>query len=435
MLPKSERSASMIRIRSAYLIGIDVWQTGQAKVPFAVKPASKPGSRVCELVNPTYINLATGELSGKVYRVEYRFHGFPGGCRAIHECEPTLPEFWKGKVDATYIDAYGEMDYLVWQAIARLKPEAVHELIGMEGLESRNRQNELLAAVFPKCTGVRIEGGEGSETSFSSVLYIEPEEASSAQFGSLENYAASIRDWLGQARGTAQSHYLGDVILTHAIGYGVPSVRMLAVGVKPLDYQSTDTNVNVPKSVMDIVLRYGYLQQLRHLVGRLQGLTFHKYSIAEYYSRLGKSDNQIAANYQKTFLLDREEDLSERLQVVQTADEIKHLCTTDYVSLLRDSPYSRQIETGSLEPHVAAYAYSVLADLERKIVDAEKKVYDVTKLIHERAVALGELLRDVSTAYTNSSNLALQRWIRALTLLTVGASLLALVFGVLLNRS
>lgn len=429
----------MIRIRSAYLIGIDMWRTGRAKTPFAVKHADKPESPISGLANPTHIMLATGRKFGEIYRVEYSCDGFPFRMHAIYVCEPTLSKFWEGRVDATYLDAYGENDYLVWQAIARLRPEAVPELANMDRLESRHYQDELLAAVFPDCTGERIRtvvDVEGAlERAFASVLYIEPEEAFSVQFGSLEEYAASVGHWLGKTYTMPQPHHLVDVVLMHGIGYGVPSVHMLAIGEQPLDYPDTSQGVHVPKSVMDIVLRYGYLGQLRDLASRLTELAFHKYSVAEYRSRLGKRPRQIARNYQKLFLHDREEELAERLQDTQVADEIRDRWKTDSVSIFGSSPGSRNIAASDLAACQIAYGFDVLEYLENEISDADKRVRAAAELIHHRAQALGELLRDMFAAHASSSNLALQRWIRTLTLLALGASLLALAFGVLLNRS
>jgi len=425
----------VIQIKSAYLIGIDMWRTDRAKIPFVVKHTVESESPISELAHPTWIMVATGaSLDEVIYEVEYRYHGFAGRMHTIFPCKRTLPEFWETRANGTYLDVYSENEYLVWKAIARLRPEAVHELAKMDRIESRHHQDELLEAIFPECTGERIRTATDFETGFSSVLYIEPEEAFSVHFRSLEDYAASIKQWLGAKQTVPQPHHLVDVVLMHGIGYGVPAFRMLAIGEHPLEYPDTSQDVHIPKSVMNIVLRYGYLRQLLDLATRLRELPFYRSTADEYSASLGRSPRQIARNYRKLFLHDRAEELAERLADIQAADEIRNRCKTDYVSIFAGSLHSRNLTTGDASAREIAYGFDVLEYVGDEIDSADKKVRASAELIRQRANGLGELLRDMFAAYANSSNLALQRWIRALTLLALATSLLALAFGVLLNR-
>ena len=403
----------MIKIRSAYLVGVDIWQTKNANVPFTVARVERDKDETIDLDNPSYGMIATGKISGDGKLISFIGDDTPISSRMIWKSEQSVPSFWTDKVVETYLDSLGNVDYLVWEAFIKLNPEAISQLVSLNDTESRRLFTELFGAVFPCCTGEHV-GYRKYDPWYSFVLYIEPETAYSANYISISDYAADILALLMQTGGAPQPHHLMDVVLTHSIGAGVPSETIAAVGLEPLKAEPWHGDILLPKTVLDLVAYFAYAIELRHLSKRLRNLPFYTEPFKDYVMGLRKN-RTLVSNYQNKFLeflTDREQEISERLLATQTLDEIHRQMENNQVSKYS----STQFSTIDIATRVGMYSYDVFETFVNMVPKAERNLRETIEVVHQRADALSDFLRDMSTTDATKANLSLQRRILYFTI-------------------
>jgi len=401
----------MIGIRSVYVVGIDVWQTENANVPFAIAKVERDKDETLDLANPSHIMIATGKTMGDGRLISFIGDDTPISSRMIWESEPSVPSFWTDKVIATYLDSSCNVDYLVWKAFIKLSPEAVSQLANLDRVESQRRFIELLGAVFPRCTGEHVNFSE-YDPQYSFVLYIEPETAYSDNYVNMNDYVTDVVALLGVADHTAQPHYLVDVVLAHSIGAASPSERIAAVGLEPLKLDQRAGNVLLPKTVLDLAAYFAYAIELRHLSKRLRTLPFYREPFYDYLMGLGKKNSRLS-NYQSKFLMDQEREISERLRATQTLEEIHRQMENNQVSKYGGSQISEPIDTAT---RASRWSYDVFAMLVGIVPEAERDLRDVMDVIHQRVDALSNFLRDISATGAAKANESLQLQILVFTI-------------------
>ena len=414
----------MIEIRSVYVVGVDVWQTENANVPFAVAKVERDKDETLDLANPSHIMIATGKTAAGGNLISFIGDDTPISYHMIWKSEPSVPSFWTDKVIAAYLDSSYNVDYLVWKAFIKLSPEAVSQLASLDIVESRRRFSELIGAVLPRCTGEHVNFNK-YDPSYSSILYIEPETAYSDNYTNINNYATDIVALLGVADHAPQPHYLVDVVLAHSMGASSPNERIAAVGLEPLKVEPKVGDVLLPKTVLDLAAYFAYAIELGHLSKRLRTLPFYREPFYDYLMGLGKKDS-LLSKYQSKFLMDREREISERLQATQTLEEIHRQMENNQVSKYGSSQISKPIDTAT---RASRWSYDVFAMLARTVPEAERDLRDVMDVIHQRVDALSNFLRDTSATGAAKANLSLQRWILVFTIVVTVVVIATLIIA------
>jgi len=412
----------MIKIRSAYLVGVDIWQTKNANVPFTVARVERDKDETLDLANPLYIMIATGKIVGGGKLISFIGDDTPISSRMIWKSEQSVPSFWTDKVVEMYLHSLYNVDYLVWETFIKLNPETVSQLVSLDYTESRRRFTELFGAVFPHCTGEHVAYRE-HDPWYSFVLYIEPETAYSVNYGSISDYAADILALLAQTGGAPQPHYLMDVVLTHSIGAGAVSETIAAVGLRPLKAEPRVGDILLPEIVLGLADYFTYTIELRHLSQRLRNLPFYKEPFEDYMMGLRKK-SALLSNYQSKFLMDREQEISERLRATQTLDEIHRQMEDNQVLKYGSSEFSKSIDTAT---HVGMFSYDVFKMFVNIVPKAERNLRETMEVVQQRADALSGFLRDTSVTVAAKANLTLQRGILILTIVVTAMVILTLI--------
>jgi len=246
-----------MKIRSIYLIGLDIWFSASSKAPFKSSGISIEVDEIQELAPPTYKAFDADLLL-------FRPDGFPVRSKAIHKNHRCLlPDFWSDKVKGIYLTAARNTAYLTWEVLVELSINAVQELLKLSAWDRAAQYDILFDAVFPKCSGERVRVEE-HYPKYCSVLYIEPEEQLSSKERRIAYVAADVLSFLGQKGLAPQSHLLFDILLAHDIGLGVPCRKVAAVRLEPHpELKKTDV-VMIPTTVWDIVscLEYSSLDKV-----------------------------------------------------------------------------------------------------------------------------------------------------------------------------
>lgn len=414
----------MIKIRSAYLVGVDIWQTKDANVPFTVARVEREKDETADLSNPSHIMIAVGKIAGDGTLTSFATSSLPVSFSTIYKSEQSVPSFWTDKVVEAYLHSLYNMDYLVWEAFIKLNPEAVSQLISLDYPESRRRFSELFGAVFPRCTGEHVDYSE-HDPWYSFVLYIEPETAYSVNYASISDYAADILALLAQTGSAPQPHHLMDVVLIHSIGAGVPSETIAAVGLEPLEAEPKVGDILLPKTVLDLAAYFAYAIELRHLSKRLRNLPFYTEPFGDYVMGLRKK-SALLSNYQSKFLMDREQEISERLCATQTLDEIHRQMENNRVSKYSSSQFSKSIDTAT---RVVMFSYDVFEMFVNIVPEAERSLRETIEVVHQRADALSDFLRDTSTTDATKANLSLQRRILYFTIIVTIVVIVTLIIA------
>jgi hypothetical protein len=416
-----------MKIKSIYLIGLDVWFLGSSETPFNVSRVSKETDEALEIAHPTYLQIALGKRAFDANLILVRPDGRLSRSTSIYKNDRCLlPDFWSGKVIGTYLTADTQnSDYFTWRVLVELSRNAIHELLELRDWDRTVQYNVLFDAVFPKCSGERVRV---DYPKYRSVLYIEPEERLSSKERHITDVAADILSFLDQKGSAQQPHLLFDILLAPDIGIGIPCRKVAAVRLEPIpELKKTDV-VMIPTTVWNIASCLEYILQLEHMAERLRILPFYRSTLTEYVTKLRGTDD-ILTSYENIFLKDRQEELTVRPHIKQLADEFHQAVSTNYLSLTEGTPFSVHIET-ELSDSAAGYGYDVLQHIKQAFYHAYRDVQEISDHVIARAGAIADFLRDATIADSTRANLSLQVSVKRLTIVTVAITIIALVIGV-----
>jgi len=419
----------MIRIRAAYLVGVDIWQIEGAKTRFAMTLDDAERNGTPHSIKPTDIDATWTRGLTHASLVSYSWDGLPLSKSTIYESKRPIPACWAERCVRACIRSRINADYLTWEAIVEITPKTVSQLIGAGRTECTTQMVDLLRAVFPPCTGEHVVFREHYPP-YAFVLYIEPETAFSKEYDSVREYAAAVLALLGQSKFVPQPHLFGDVILTHGIGAGVPERTLFAagLGLLPID-RVAHRGISLPMSVLDIAAYFRYAGQLQHVADRLRNLPFYKQQVMEYIARL-KKESTLERGYGAVFLSDREYQVYQQVRAAEIMDEIRRLLEHNSVSIHNTSPHS---ETNSIDlsnPLTTPRTFDVFEAFADIVPKAERDLREAMRVVSGRVAALSDFLRDRVMVDTNTANRSLQRRIWWLTVVVTIATVVGAVIAI-----
>jgi hypothetical protein len=398
------------------LMGLDIWQTENTR---GINEIQLKISRDCPVK----------ELF--TYRSDNVLHGF----HAFWKIDPHLPDFWKDKVEATYLRWENNREYLTWVCMIDLQPDVLGKL-GEKARESPKdyiiQLDTLFDAIFPPWAGNRAQP-TNTWPRFAYMLYLEPQEAITL----FDSRDVLDIDHVWQVMEALQSlsvwkedhaslpHLLHNVLFLFGLGPYRPTCGVTALSLQPLWRQGRDTSLVLPRLVMSFLEYMTYFQIMKHLRFRLKQLPF-SLSLSQYIAQL-KSGEEISTDYEERFLKDRQDVISERLSIKQSVQAFSRELALNPIARAVKSAEGFPLDMVSTSP----YRYRYFAILNWDFTQAKVAIKEALAQLISHENALADYLRDISTATVNRSNLQLQRSTRWLAQVALIVAFIGLFVGIL----
>lgn len=401
--------------KSLYIIAAQLWDTSAPSSEFIIN-------------NPEYAPLLSGEFTKydatlKLLRSNMNYARSSG----MTDCDLSkIPGFWKGKVARAYIRGKEDLDVFAWNIIIELQVDSLEEILLFPAGNRVDIIEKLLASLIPECNGKEIEP---EYPRYPFCIYLEPETGLIQGSKSIEDVTDEAMDELKFKETVVRPSQLPDVLLLQSLCNVSDLAGFTAVGLEPMPATGSPNTIIIPFNIWKLFLLLTYAASLNYGVSSLKSLPFLNTDLNEYISYID-AEGKPLPRYEKKFLSDKQEEIALRVILDNRKREYTRDALEEFLIPIMEGNWDWNINIAS-RTHLLAYEYDLLSKISYTFDGLIREINELYTDLEYRSGLLSEILRDISTAHVNQTNLDLQKSVGSLTVRATWFAFFALVIGTL----